>query len=259
MTRISGVSARDAGLRVKPAYYFTRRQIAQLTARGRERMIEPLELYAHAPGLLLAYGKLEQATAKLNRVDWRLKVLAQLKAATLTSCEYCIDMGSQIARRSGLSDEQLLELPRYRESELFNHLERLVLDYAVGMGRTPVDVSDALFAELREHLDEAQLVELTSAIALKNMRGRFNLALGIGEAGFSEGIVCAVPATAAEPRLRSLGDRGSEDAARPGHVARFVRKITDELPCRSYIRSHVRVRFFDQVQERSRTRIRNLS
>jgi hypothetical protein len=33
-----------------------------------------------------------------------------------------------------------------------------VLDYAVGMGRTPVDVSDALFAELREHLDEAQLV-----------------------------------------------------------------------------------------------------
>jgi hypothetical protein len=34
-------------------------------------------------------------------------------------------------------------------------------------------------------------------IALENMRGRFNLALGIGAAGFSEGMVCAVPETVA--------------------------------------------------------------
>lgn len=32
-------------------------------------------------------------------------------------------------------------------------------------------------------------------IAMENMRGRFNLAFGIGAAGFSEGMVCAVPAT----------------------------------------------------------------
>jgi AhpD family alkylhydroperoxidase len=124
MTRIAGVSARDAGLRVKLAY-FTRRHIARLTGRETERMIEPLEMYAHAPGLLRGYGMLEQATAKLDRVDERLKVLAELKAATLTHYEYCIDMGSQIARRSGLSDEQLLALPRYRESELFTDLEKL--------------------------------------------------------------------------------------------------------------------------------------
>jgi AhpD family alkylhydroperoxidase len=122
-------------------------------------------------------------------------VLAGLKAVTCTHCEFCIDLGSQDARRSGLSDEQLLALPRYRESGLFTYLEKLVLDYAIGMSRTPVKVSDALFVELREHFDEAQLVELTSAIALENMRGRFNLALGVGAAGFSEDMVCAVPAT----------------------------------------------------------------
>jgi hypothetical protein len=53
---------------------------------------------------------------------------------------------------------------------------------------------DALFARLREHLDEAQLVELTHHIALENLRGRFNVAFGVGAAGFSEGMVCAVPA-----------------------------------------------------------------
>ena len=66
------------------------------------------------------------------------------------------------------------------------------------MSRTPVEVSDELFAELRKHFDDAQLVELTHVIALENMRGRFNLALGIGAAGFSEGMVCAVPASVDE-------------------------------------------------------------
>jgi AhpD family alkylhydroperoxidase len=214
MARIAGVSARGGGLRVRLAYFFTRRKIAQLTGREPERMIEPLELYAHAPRPLLAYGRLKQATAMLHRVDKRLSALAELKAATLTHCEYCIDLGSQIARRrSGLSDEQLLALPRYRESELFTDLEKLVLDYAVGMSRTPVDVSDALFAELREHFDDAQLVELTYVIAMENLRGRFNLALGVGAAGFSEGMVCAVPATATEPRRVDDLDAHSEPAA----------------------------------------------
>lgn len=63
------------------------------------------------------------------------------------------------------------------------------------MSRTPVDVPDSLFDQLREHFDDAQLVELTHFIAIENMRGRFNLALGIGAAGFSEGMVCAVPET----------------------------------------------------------------
>jgi hypothetical protein len=50
-----------------------------------------------------------------------------------------------------------------------------------------------LFDKLRQHLDDGQIVELTHHIALENMRGRFNLALGIGPVGFSDGMVCAVP------------------------------------------------------------------
>ncbi|MBD0253736.1 MAG: carboxymuconolactone decarboxylase family protein [Rubrobacter sp.] len=215
MARIDGVSAGEAGLRVKLAYFFTRRALGRLTGREPERMIEPLELYAHAPGLMSAYGKIEQATAKQERIDWRLKVLAGLKAATLTNCEFCVDLGSQVARLSGLSDEQLLALPRYRESGLFTDLEELVLDYAVGMSRTPVEVPDDLFAALRERFDEAQLVELTSAIALENMRGRFNLALGVGVAGFSEGMVCAVPVTASSASTATSGPAGDNRTTLP--------------------------------------------
>ncbi len=200
MARIAGVSARGAGLLIRIVYAFTRRGMAQLAGRDLERGLEPLEIYAQTPRLLLSYAMLEWSTAKLDRVDTRLRFLAELKAATLTHCEYCIDLGSQASRLAGLSDEQLLALPRYRDSELFTDLEKLVLDYAVGMSRTPVDVPDALFARLRQHFDDAQLMELTHVIALENLRGRFNMALGIEAAGFSEGKVCAIPAAAAGGR-----------------------------------------------------------
>ena len=193
MSRIEGVSDREAGMVTRTVLRIARRETVKLTGREPARMLEPLEAYAHAPRVLIGYGLLEQATAKLNRVEGRLKTLAELKAATLTNCEYCIDIGSTIAQRAGISEAQLLALPHYRDSDLFDELEKLVLDYAVGVSATPVAVSDQLFSQLRSHFDEPQMVELTNVIALENMRGRFNLALGIGAAGFSEGMVCAVP------------------------------------------------------------------
>ena len=50
-------------------------------------------------------------------------------------------------------------------------------------------------AALQDHFDDGQIVELTHDIALENLYGRFNHALGIGASGLSEGMVCAVPAT----------------------------------------------------------------
>jgi AhpD family alkylhydroperoxidase len=195
MARITGVSPAQARLRTRIVYWFVGRGMAKLTGNDAERVLGPLQMYAHVPALFTGYVKLEQATAKLHDLDPRLHALAELKAATLTQCEYCIDLGSAIAHRWGLTDAELLALPGYRSSPLFSELDKLVLDYAVGMSRTPVDVPDALFDQLRQHLSEPQIVELTHHIALENMRGRFNLALGIGSSGLSEGMVCALPVT----------------------------------------------------------------
>ena len=191
MTRIDVVPARKAGPLVRLAYRQTRRQAG--------RMMDPVAVYAHAPGLLIGYGMLEQATAKQDHVQARLKVLAELKAGALVNCEFCSDIGSSLAREAGITEEQLLALPRYRDSEAFTELEKLVLDYAAAMSRTPATVSDELFAAMREHFDERQLVELTNVIALENMRARFNSAFDMTPAGFSEGMVCVAPEPAPEP------------------------------------------------------------
>ena len=84
-------------------------------------------------------------------------------------------------------------MPEYRNSELFSEPEKLVLEYADAMTRTPVEVSDALFTRLRAQFTEAQLVELTATIGWENYRARFNHAFGIESEGFSQGAVCALP------------------------------------------------------------------
>lgn len=191
MTRIDVVPAKRANPLVRLVYRLSRRQL------GRD--MDPIAVYAHAPGLLIGYGMFEQATAKQHRVEERLKALAETKAAAVVNCEFCCDIASSIAREAGVTEQQLLALPRYRESDEFTALERLVLDYATAISRTPTTVTDELFAAMREHFDERQLVELTNVIALENMRARFNSAFDMNPAGFSEGMVCAVPETSAEP------------------------------------------------------------
>lgn len=196
MARVTPVSGGNASWSLRVTYWFTRRAIARLTGRRSERMIEPIEIYARVPRLLRGYASLERATGGLSALPDRLRALAELRAATLTACEYCIDLGSSVARRWGLSDEEIREMPGYRSSPLFAEVDRLVLDYATGMSRTPVEVPEGLVEELRGRLSDVQLIELTHVIALENLRGRFNRALGVGSAGFSEGSVCADPVSA---------------------------------------------------------------
>ena len=67
------------------------------------------------------------------------------------------------------------------------------------MTGTPVEVDDALVAGLRQHFDDAQLVELTAAIAHEHLRARMNHALGYGSEGFTSGGACVLPARSASP------------------------------------------------------------
>ena len=83
-------------------------------------------------------------------------------------------------------------MPEHRESSLFSETEKLVLQYTDGMTSTPVDVPDELFSQLKQKFSEAQLVELTAAIAWENYRARFDHAFGIESEGFTEGSYCAV-------------------------------------------------------------------
>lgn len=98
-----------------------------------------------------------------------------------------------MSRANGISNEQLLGLTDYAQSPVFDERERLVLDLAVAMAQLPADIPEDLGRRLRSEFDEAELVELASAIAWENQRARFNRVFGVAPGGFSEGAVCALP------------------------------------------------------------------
>jgi alkylhydroperoxidase family enzyme len=194
MARIEGVSKDEAGPMVRLAYRFGPRMMKKLTGRAPQTGsgMEPMEVWAHQPKMMVGMGRFNQAVRKGKSVEERLRNLIELKGAQMIGCEFCMDLGSQICRNSGFSDDELLALARYRESELFTEREKLALDYTVAVMRTPVEVTDELFADMREHFSDAQLVEITALLTLVNL-DRFNAAFGIGSAGFSEGMVCVAP------------------------------------------------------------------
>ena len=81
-------------------------------------------------------------------------------------------------------EAKLQAAANWRDSEIFSAEERLALDYAERMTITGQRVDNTLFARLKERFSEAQIVELTAAVALENFRSKFNPALGIEAQGF---------------------------------------------------------------------------
>jgi alkylhydroperoxidase family enzyme len=205
MARIAGVTRSQAGPVVKLVYLFGPRMMRKMTGRDPQTGsgIEPIEIWAHQPKMMMGMGRFNQAVRKGRAVDERIRNLVELKGAQMIGCEYCVDLGSQICRNSGLSDAELLALPRYQSSDLFTDREKAALDYTVAVMRTPVEVTDELFARVRSYFDDRQLVEITALLTLVNV-DRFNAAFGIGSAGFSEGLVCVPPDRPDPVRSRAL-------------------------------------------------------
>jgi alkylhydroperoxidase family enzyme len=97
----------------------------------------------------------------------------------------------------GVTEEQLRDLPRYRESQAFSEEERLVIELAVEMTGSPVKIPLEIQKRLRRYFDEPQLVELAANIAWENYRARFNRVFGVRPVGFSEDAYCLMPETLA--------------------------------------------------------------
>lgn len=95
-----------------------------------------------------------------------------------------MDINTASGEAAGIPEEKFARLDEYAIDPVFTPLERLALQYADGMTVSGQDVTDELFAELRRHLSEEAIVELTAHVAFENFRSKFNHALRIEAQGF---------------------------------------------------------------------------
>ena len=169
------------------------RALTRVLRSARRNRTDFVRAMARRPQLLVAHAAFESGILLSARVEGRLKQLAELKVAAIVGCEYCLDIGSALARHEDVTERQLRELPTHRDSDAFDETEQLVLDVADALTRSPARLDDDLRSRFEAAFTETERVELLSVIAWENQRARLNQGLGVEPSGFSDGVFCAVP------------------------------------------------------------------
>ena len=178
-------------MRIKPKppgeYPFFLRPFFWNQKRKYGAVLDAAQLWGRAPrlfiGVALLYGMIDRRSSPISP---SLRSLVTVRVSQLNGCAFCVDINSATLLRRGVSEDKVRDLHRWRESELFDPVERLALDYAESMTLAPDDISDEQFAALRERFDEDSVVELTGLIAFQNMSSRFNSALRVPTQGFCQ-------------------------------------------------------------------------
>jgi alkylhydroperoxidase family enzyme len=79
-----------------------------------------------------------------------------------------------LARRHGWSDDQINNLADFEKRSDFTEAEKAALRLAERETSAPRSVDDAMWADLRKHFDEGEIIELAAAVGLFNYFNRFN-------------------------------------------------------------------------------------
>src|SRR3954467_7793354 len=91
-----------------------------------------------------------------------LRELVKTRASQINGCACCIDMHTKDARAQGETEQRLYSLSAWRETPFYTDRERAALEWTEALtliaGR---DVPDELYARMREHFSEAEMVNLT--------------------------------------------------------------------------------------------------
>jgi AhpD family alkylhydroperoxidase len=178
------------------------RRLARTYARLRYGKVpEPMDRWYPHGGVFWTWSALEtMVEASWRHLPVNVRQLAVLKAASMIDCPWCLDFGSHVVTKAGISADKVRDLHDWRASAAYDEDERLAIDYAEQLSATPAVVDDDLVRMLRTRLGEKGFVELTASIALEHQRSRFNKATGAMSQGWSR--VCALPTA---PRSAQVG------------------------------------------------------
>jgi AhpD family alkylhydroperoxidase len=138
-------------------------------------------VFAHVPAALRHLMGLLIELRAAKTLPKRALELAIVTVSKLNACDYCVAHHKPFLAVEGVSPAGADRLLDYRGHPELDDKDKLVVRYAIAAWQEPGRIPDALFAQLREHFSEAQIVELTLRITLCGFFNKFNDALEIEE------------------------------------------------------------------------------
>ena len=136
---------------------------------------------AHVPAALRHLMPLLMELRAAATLPKRYLELAIVAVSKVNACEYCVAHHKPFLAVEGVSTSGVDRLLAYQDHPELGEVDRLVVEYAIAVTERPNRLPEAMFARLRRHLTEAQIVELTLRITLCGFFNKFNDALGIEE------------------------------------------------------------------------------
>lgn len=132
-----------------------------------------------APDAYKAMIGLEQALAK-SGLETSLLELIRLRASQINGCAYCVNMHANDARKAGETEARLQTLSVWEETRCFTERERAALAWVESLTRLPEKhAPQHQFDALREHFSDAEIANLTLAIATINAWNRFGVGMAM--------------------------------------------------------------------------------
>jgi uncharacterized peroxidase-related enzyme len=138
-------------------------------------------VFAHVPAALRHLMPLLMELRAAGSLPKRALELAIVAVSQLNACGYCVAHHKPFLAVEGVSPAGADRLLDYRDHPELDDFDKLVVEYAVAAWEHPTRIPEELFARLRRHFSEAQIVELTLRITLCGFFNKFNDALQIEE------------------------------------------------------------------------------
>jgi uncharacterized peroxidase-related enzyme len=127
------------------------------------------------PRLVQAFAQLNGAVMDpAGEVDLGFRRLVGHVASKAAGCLYCQAHTLLGAKNFGVTEAKLADVWVYATSPHYTPRERVALDFALAAAAQPNEVTDALFARLREHWSEGEVVELLGVVAMFGFLNRWN-------------------------------------------------------------------------------------
>jgi alkylhydroperoxidase family enzyme len=165
-------------------------------------------IWARVPGILKAFSAYSYREAS---IDPKLRELALIRTGYVKASQFVFSQHCKGGRRAGLSDEKIEAVPYWSISNVFSDAERAVLAYVDAQMLEDGRVHDRLFAALKAHLSEEEILILTYFINMYALHAVSGRALRLEYDDVPERVV-EVPA----PATRKIQDWLSTSWARGG-------------------------------------------
>lgn len=119
----------------------------------------------------------KQALAS-GRLEKSLTELVYLRVSQINGCAFCLQMHAAALRDDGMDDTRIDSLAGWRVSTEYSERERVALEWAEALTQvTAGHAADETFAPLQAHFSDAEISDLSIAVALMNALNR--LAIGL--------------------------------------------------------------------------------